>query len=176
MLGFFLLLLLKSLEGPCNFTDIKWCVCIFIHPFIARCLFYVMTENITQSFPKISLRSYCARQLWCKTCFLFLPSPTHVPLLYILIADRLNIIIIAIIYLTRYTSCMKIKESEFFNQMHDFEVEFPRQLSTSITFRYMYVSGVIYWYFGFTLLEKNCRKERILYFENINVIKSILEK
>lgn len=43
-----------------------------------------------------------------------------------------------IIYLTRYTSCMKIKESEFFNQMHDFEVEFP-------TFRYMYVSGVIYW-------------------------------
>lgn len=44
--------------------------------------------------------------------------------------------------------------------MHDFEVEFPRQLSTSITFRYMYVSGVIYWYFGFTLLEKNCRMER----------------
>lgn len=39
---------------------------------------------------------------------------------------------------------MKIKESEFFNQMHNFEVEFPRQLS-SITFRYMYVSGVIYW-------------------------------
>lgn len=55
---------------------------------------------------------------------------------------------------------MKIKESEFFNQMHDFEVEFPRQLSTSITFRYMYVSGVIYWYFDFTLLEKNCRMER----------------
>lgn len=47
--------------------------------------------------------------------------------------------------MTRYTSCMKIKESEFFNQMHDFEVEFPRQLSTSVTFRYMYVSGVIYW-------------------------------
>lgn len=65
-----------------------------------------------------------------------------------------------IIYLTRYTSCMKIKKSEFFNQMHDFEVEFPRQLSTSITFRYMYVSGVIYWYFGFTLLEKNFRMER----------------
>lgn len=42
---------------------------------------------------------------------------------------------------------MKIKKSEFFNQMHDFEVEFPRQLITSITFRYMYVSGVIYWYF-----------------------------
>lgn len=61
--------------------------------------------------------------------------------------------------MTRDTSCMKIKESEFFNQMHNFEVEFPRQLS-SITFRYMYVSGVIYWYFGFTLLEKNCRKER----------------
>lgn len=55
---------------------------------------------------------------------------------------------------------MKIKESEFFNQMHDFEVEFPRQLSTSVTFRYMYVSGVIYWYFDFTLLEKNCRMER----------------
>lgn len=55
---------------------------------------------------------------------------------------------------------MKIKKSEFFNQMHDFEVEFPRQLSTSITFRYMYVSGVIYWYFGFTLLEKNFRMER----------------
>lgn len=55
---------------------------------------------------------------------------------------------------------MKIKESEFFNQMHDFEVEFPRQLSTSITFRYMYVSGVIYWNFGFTLFEKNCRMER----------------
>lgn len=49
---------------------------------------------------------------------------------------------------------MKIKESEFFNQMHNFEVEFPRQLSTSVTFRYMYVSGVIYWYFDFTLLEK----------------------
>lgn len=65
-----------------------------------------------------------------------------------------------IIYLTRYTSCMKIKKSEFFNQMHDFEVEFPRQLITSITFRYMYVSGVIYWNFGFTLLEKNCRMER----------------
>lgn len=49
---------------------------------------------------------------------------------------------------------MKIKESEFFNQMHDFVVEFPRQLSTSVTFRYRYVSGVIYWYFDFTLLEK----------------------
>lgn len=122
-------------------------MCVFLSTLLLQdvSFFYVMTEKITQSFPKISLRSSCARQLWYKTCFLFLPSPTHVPLLYILTADRLNIIIIAIIYLTRYTSCMKIKESEFFNQMHDFEVEFPRQLSSSITFRYMYVSGVIYW-------------------------------
>lgn len=66
-----------------------------------------------------------------------------------------------IIYLTRYTSCMKIKESEFFNQMLDFEVEFPRQLITSITFRYMYVSGVIYWCILVSLYErKNCRMER----------------
>lgn len=60
-----------------------------------------------------------------------------------------------IIYLTHYTSCMKIKKSEFFNQMHDFEVEFPRQLITSITFRYMYVSGVVYWYFGFNGTTSN---------------------